>query len=209
MININILFIVIGLVVIYFIWRQSKKQNTANQTKGNEELNIKNVDVGGVINLRHIGNDMEDFDVTITAKNMYKEDGFTWYELEGDRGTSDKVWIEIEEDDELEVYVSLKEIKLRDIDISKNDLKEIDDEEEGEFTYNSEKYYYEDSGSATYYKNCDEANKEKFYYWDFLTDDEKHSIGIEKWSDDSYKVTLSEYVKLSQITIYSLKKEGD
>ncbi len=205
-------FIVLILLVgggfyLFYMWKTSQKLKEKEGEDltpySKDELRIENVGSGGVIHLTNIGPDMEDFDVNIIAKHVYREGGETWYELEGDRGT-EKVWIELEEDDELEISITLKKLKLSDINISKSDLQRIDDKESGQIIYEGQKYSYDDSGSAVFLRYGEEKNKEKFYYWDFEAEDGKHFIGVERWENNSYDVSYSEAIKRSQIEIFSV-----
>lgn len=171
---------------------------------GSEELRIENVGSGGVLHLRGVGPDMEDFDLKVLAKHSYGQGSSRWYELECDKG-AEKAWVEIEEDDELELSIGLKKLKLTDIGVGKKELAKMDDDEEGSITYNGIKFNYEDSDSAVFYKYGDEDNGERFYFWDFESDDEEKFISVEKWEDGSFDVSYSEAIKPSQVTVYSLK----
>ena len=184
---------------------RSKNPNTPSQAYSKDELRIENVAAGGMIHVSGIGENMDEFDVTVLAKHLYREGGSSWYELEGEAGHG-KVWIDLEEDDELELSITLKKMKLRDAGLSKKSLQQIDDDEEGKLSYEGETYYYEDSDEATFYKNGDEANGERFYYWDFENDDGDKFVGVERWDDGSYDVSYSESIKSHQVTVYSLKK---
>jgi len=204
----SFIFLIAIIAAIFYVLKKSSsnpqpKKHTSNKPNANA-LVLENVETGGVIHFQHVGPEMEDFDVTITAKHQYKEGGYSWFELEGDRG-EDKVWIEIENDDELEIGITLKRLKLKDLGVSKKELEKIDDDEEGELTYQGTTYYYEDSGQATYYRDCDPEQADTFYYWDFEADDEKQFIGVEKWQDGSFEASYSVAVKPSQVTVYSLK----
>ena len=206
-----IILIIIGVGGFYLfkMWKSSQEQKEETDEKftpySKEELRIENVGPGGVIQLNNIGPDMEDFDVNVIAKHIYREGGDTWYELEGEIG-SRKVWIEIEEDDGLEVSITLKKLKLSDISLEKQDLKRIDNDDEGGFTFEGQKYNYDDSGEATFLRYGEESNPEKVYYWDFECADEKYMISVEKWEDNRYDVSYSEAIRSSQIKVYSLKK---
>ncbi|MFQ5598486.1 MAG: DUF4178 domain-containing protein [Nitrospiria bacterium] len=182
-----------------------KQRIPRSPTYAKDDLRIENVEAGGVIHLSGIGPDLEEFDVRILAKHLYRQGGSSWWELEGE-SPKGKVWIDLEEDDELELSISLKKLKLRDIALSKDDLDRIDDEEEGELAYRGEKYFYEDSDEATFYKYGNEANGERFYYWDFENDAGDKFIGVEKWSDGSFEAAYSEPIQSHQVTVYSLKK---
>lgn len=110
---------------------EAKKTSTpssGSRAYSKDELRIENVEAGGMIHISGIGPDMDEFDVTILARHLYREGGTSWFELEGEAGHG-KVWIDLEEDDELELSITLKKMKLRDVGLSKKSLKQIDDED--------------------------------------------------------------------------------
>lgn len=195
----------------FFFWKNQQKSKLGTpeggsgfKPYGGDELRIENVGPGGVLHLRGVGPDMEDFDLKVVAKHSYGQGGHRWYELECDKGTG-KAWVEMEEDDELELSIGLVKLKLADIGVSKKELANMDDDEKGSITYNGRRFNYEDSESAVFYKYGDENNGEQFYFWDFESDDEEKFISVEKWDDGSFDVSYSEAIKPSQVTIYSLK----
>jgi len=209
----EIAILVLGAVSLFFIYKIYKAQSADSVetqvdthkkvTYSKEELRLENVQKGGMIQLRGIGADMEDFDVSILSRHIYREGESTWYELEGDRGDS-KVWLEFEEDDELEIAMKVQDIKLRNLGLARADLDRMDDKEDGQFEYEGEKYFYEDSGEAVFYRHGVEDNSEKFYYWNFENDKEDKFISVESW-DGELEASISVPIKNSQVTVYSLK----
>ena len=206
-----ILMTLILLIVVvgagYYFWQHQQKSKTNPDPDfkpyRKDELRIENAVPGAVLHLTGIGSEMEDFDLKVISKHTYRQGESSWYEFECDRG-SKKVWIDMEEDDELELAVSLRVLKLRDLGITKKDLIHFDEEEEGSFEFEGDKYWLEDSDRAVFYRHSQDKETEKFYYWDFEAENGGKYIGIEKWSDGSYDVTYSEAIKPSQVTVYSL-----
>lgn len=163
---------------------------------------IEQVGPGGVFNLRAVGPNMEDLDVTVLARHVYDENGFKWVELECDSGTA-TVWVTVERDDGLDVSITLRKLHLDDIGLTKAKLKRFDDEERGSFTFEGKEYVYEDSDEAVFHRNGDRSTRESFYYWEFAARDGSDSITVEQWRDGSFEVHLSQPVRPSQITVYS------
>ena len=202
-----IILIILGIAAYYFWVQRPLKQLEAKSTfkpYKEDELRIENAGPGAVIHLTGIGKDMDEFDLKIISKHTYRQLESTWYELECDKG-EEKIWIDMEEDDELDLAVGLRKLKLRDVNITKEDLIRFDDDEDGSFEFEGDKYWLEDSDSAVFYRHSNDKEAEKLYYWDFETEDSKKYIGIEKWSDGSYDVTYSEPMRSSQVTVYTLK----
>jgi hypothetical protein len=207
-------FIIILLIIAafagYAIWKSMKRSesqpvSSPQKQYSQDELRIENVGPNGFIHLAHIGPDLDEFDVNIVARHIYRSGDSEWYELEGE-SVKGKVWIDLEEDDGLQLGITLKKLKLRDIGISKSKLAEMDKNEEGEIKYLGETYYYEESDNAIFYRNGDENAGEEFYYWEFENDEGTKFISIEQWSDGSIEVSYSEPIKDHQVTIFSLGK---
>jgi len=178
-------------------------KNANEESGASKELLIENVRPGGVIHLRAVGPDMEDMDLTVLGRHTYRQGNYEWYELECDKG-GEKVWVDIEEDDEIEVGVSLRELKLPALGISKKDLVRFDDDEEGEFTFEGKTFYLEDSDSCEFLRNGMAGKAEELYYWDFEPDSGDTWIGVEKWGDSEYKAYYGQSLRKDQITVYSL-----
>ena len=198
-------------VLFYIIWKSSQKSESQRKTSSwkpysKDEPRIENVEAGGVIHLVNIGPNLDEFDVNIIAKHVYRKGVDTWYELEGESADG-KVWIDMEEDDGVELAITLKRLKLRDIGVSKRDLERMDEEEDGEIEYQGETYYYEESDSAMFYRYGNEEEGESLYYWDFENEEGTKFIGIERWSDGSYDVSYSETIEPWQVTVYSIGKQ--
>jgi hypothetical protein len=203
-------FLVICAGLGYYMWKKSQKDKqkqieSAEPVKPykKDELRMENVGPGAVIHLTGIGPDMDEFDVKVISRHTYRQGESCWYEFECDKG-DDKVWIDMEEDDELELAVCLRKLKLRDLGISKEDLVKMDDDEEGSFEFEGNKYWLEDSDKAIFYRHSDDKNAENYYYWDFEAESGNKFLGVEKWSDGSYDISYSEAVKPSQVTVYSI-----
>lgn len=210
--EIVLILIIIAIAgMAYFFWnsnrnKKKKEEETAQHAApGTEELHLENVRQGGVIRLINVGENMDEYDVNITARHVYRSDDAEWYELEGDSGT-DQVWISLEEDDGLDVSLTLRKLKLRDLGIARNDLDEMDEKGEGQFEFEGKTYYYEGSEEVSFFRNgnVSEANEGLFYAWEFESEDEESYISIEEWRDKSIEVSLAQPLKESQVQVYSL-----
>ncbi len=175
-----------------------------------ERLIVENVEQGGLIHIRNYGPDMEDIDVEITRKNMYCQKQFCWYELQGSASNGKQVFLEIDREDELELDISIdRELGLSDIGLTKSDLEEIDEAEEGKITFQGKVYEYDDSDEAFFYRDCDEENERAFYYWDFYNDDLEYTITVKEWERGGVDVTLTQSLREDQIEVYSLRPASD
>lgn len=195
----NILFLIIGaLLAAAIILRNKSIKENINKVP-EDTLHIINVEKGGVIELRGVGEMKKDMTLNVLAKHLYQEGDFSWFELECDKGTDDKVWVEVEDDDETLVSVVLKKMKLQDINVTAKKLADIDYNESGGIKYKNQYYGYADSGDAVFYRFCDDTRAEKLYYWDFVNGN--NILSVEKWGDNDYEVFLSQKMRPSQVTV--------
>ena len=160
---------------------------------------IKSVRLNGYIELSGAVNHVKAF---YTYRETWENKTSEWHELMlVEVMTGKETFLEIEEDDALDLflYTNKRKMRLNDIDVSKADLVEIDDEEEGEITFKRQTFYYDDSNDATLTKNDEDG--EKFFYWDFFNDDEDEVVGVEKWSNGGMEVSHGVRVEPEDIKV--------
>ncbi len=202
----SILLLIGAIIVGAIIWnanrnKQSSGQKQVSSTSSNEPK-IQNMQPGGVFSLRSFGDDMEDLDVSVIGRHIYDEDGFEWIELEGETG-GEKIWLTVEDDDELELSVTLRKVRLEEIGLTKEQMLALTDNDESKIEFNGRTYHFDDRGDATYYANGDTGGGEKLTYWAFEADLGTRYLTVERWGDGTFECHISQAVKESQITIYS------
>ena len=200
-IGMNVIFLVIGAVVAFAIIMRNKSIKENLNKVPEQAPHVVNLERGGVFELKGVGSDYKDMTLKVIAKHLYQEGDFSWFELECDDGSDEKVWVEVEDDDDTKVSVVLEKKKLSDIGLTPSQLDVIDDEETG----NVCGYHYEDSGDAIFYRFCDSEKAEKLYYWDFVQGNK--SLSVEKWGESDYEVFVSQIMRPSQITVLRNKEE--
>lgn len=207
-----ILALIAAVAIGFIIWRSNFGDNQSSQGSarapapmaiGSDEPRIENMQPGGLFSLRGFGADLDDIDVQVLAKHGYDEDGYRWFELEGDAGGR-KVWLTVETDDETELSITLEKLKLGDLNLTQADLQRFVDDDEGEFLFRGRRYVYEDWGEAMFHRDCDELSGERFRYWEFESDDGDSAITIERWSDGETECHLSQPLRESQLTVYTI-----
>lgn len=198
----TLLLILAALGAAYYFWRQSRPRSATPPPSPDPV--IENVRPGGTIQLRGVGPDLEDFDLVIKARHTYDEDGWKWYELEGEKGTQ-PVWIEIEEDDETEISICLEKLALADLGITGPDAETIAQQGKGQVQFRETTFTYEEHGKARFFRNSDlSGSGVPFHYWDFASTDSKQYLAIERWGSAEYVAYLSEPLRRSQIEVFSV-----
>jgi hypothetical protein len=198
-----LLLIVAVVVAIIWLWLQGKKSSTgASSASRSLPPDIRRMKVGGVINLRGVGPELEDFDFVVDRRHLYVEDGFEWCELEATKGTG-KAWLEVEDDDELCVSLCLEKLSLSDIGITSDDLARIERVDEGSITFQGEEFEYEDWGEAEFFRDGMRGKGERLKYWEFENETTGHSLAIERWGSGHFEVYLSENLRPSQYEVFT------
>ncbi|WP_168203176.1 DUF4178 domain-containing protein [Marinobacter fonticola] len=187
----------------YRLW--SNRQQNGNRasplsTSTPSNATIEQVRPGGMIQLPPHGEDMEERDVQITARHAYRQDGFNWYELEGQSGAG-TVWLDVEHDDELETSVTLQRLALDDIGLTTDALAGL--KQGATVNWQDKAFRFAEKGRAQFLKNGDAQSAEALEFWDFEGDDERHDLGIERWDQD-YRVYVTQRIDPARIRIYSL-----
>ena len=130
-IGFNVIFLILGAVVAWAIIMRNKSIKENLNKVPEQAPHVVNLERGGVFELRGVGDDFKDMTLKVIAKHLYQEGDFSWFELECDDGSDEKVWVEVEDDDETTVSVVLKKMKLQDVHTTPEMLEIIDDNESG------------------------------------------------------------------------------
>ena len=129
---------------------------------------------------------------------------FVWKEFECYCIQTDTViYVEVEEDDEIEVFVTLKEISMNQLNKNEDQIEAISENESGSVIFEGVKYEYDDDYKATWNKN-DESYK--VYFYDFVDKvDNSFCLTVEEWNiaknEYEYKAYLSKQISLNEISI--------
>lgn len=204
-----IIFCLVIIGIGMYFWQRNKSKKPLEEKKNDalgSALRLENVQAGGLIHLMNVGPNLEEYDVQILSRSVYREgENYEWYELEGDNGRG-IVWLSLQHDDGLDVTIATRKLKLRDIPIERDDLDRMDDAAAGQFDFEEKTYYYDHSTEGSYFRDgkISADNEEFFYYWEFETKDENQFLTIEEWENGRFEVTLSYPVKESQVKVYSL-----
>lgn len=202
--------VVAVLVAIIVLKRNSELVQKTKNNRSDLKI-ITNVGVGGVFRLANIDGYDEDLELKVMRKHMYQEGDYFWYELECIKGDGEKAWVEVEDDDNIVTSIVLKKLKISEVSgLTPEKLAHDDDEEAGMILYSGNQFSYEDSGNATFYRDCEDTKAEKLYYWDYKSGN--YLFSVERWGtgdETNYEAYYSQIVKPLSITIFSLGEEGE
>lgn len=163
------------------------------------KLNIKNIKEGSFVKLN--GNLC-----LVKAIFTYSAGNEKWYEYELFAINSGKtIYIEYEEDDRIEMYLTIDSFNMRDLPVSSDDIEDMADEEDGSFNFKGTTFFYEDDYKATFSRNNE---SEKVYLYEFSNEKEDTFLTIEEWGSEKdgyeYKAHLSVYLNENNLEIISL-----
>jgi hypothetical protein len=121
-----------------------------------------------------------------------------------------EMFVEMEEDDELLVFMGVKSIKMRALQVmgkntvglTEEDLDRFEEEDEGKIKYEGEVFEYEDDGDGLFFKEGKDGIH--FFYYDFENEKGDRVIGVEGWGDEEnpdYEVSLGQKVNPKTIEV--------
>ena len=221
----NVLYLAGLIIVVIVIWSVIKSRRRAEEERpasasappspagvqnrkaeppASRKLSVKDLRPGGMVQLTGgVEAGFLEVDYTVEGRNRYVADGDEWFEMKLMDGSGNGLWLEWEEDDELEISVttSKKELTLSDLGLSKAMLEEFDEEEEGHFVYEERTFVYEESDKARFYRDC-AGEGESFYYWDFADKEGDGIIGVERWGSGEYEISIGRRISERDLTIF-------
>lgn len=142
----------------------------------------------------------------ISVSTYTEKSGFQWKELECYCINEDTtVYIEIEKDDYIEVYMTIKELSMKDLNKNADQIEEMSEQERGVIVYDNVNFSYEDDYGATWRK---ENEIYKVYFYDFESSELKAkgiTLTVEEWdlghNEYEYKAYLSKEIYQDSIKI--------
>ncbi|HCW91540.1 MAG TPA: hypothetical protein DHU56_16035 [Marinobacter sp.] len=200
-----LILLAIAGVIGFRMWSRHSS-STATRPGADQPHNggIEHVRTGGVIRLPPHGPDMAEVDVQITARHVYQQDGYHWFELEGESGEG-TVWLDVERDDELETSVTLSRIRIDELGLDENGVKRL--KAGAIVNFDGRAFRMTEQGTARFLPDGDESRAEPLVFWDFEGDDDTHDLTIERWGQD-HRAYLSQRIRPSRITVYRTTDQG-
>ncbi|MFC4257577.1 DUF4178 domain-containing protein [Marinobacter lacisalsi] len=197
--------LVVAGVIGYRLWsRQSSSSADHSGDSDPQAGGIESVRSGGVIQLPPHGPDMAEADVQITARHVYQQDGYRWFELEGESG-SGTVWLDVERDDELETSVTLKRLRIDELGLDEAGVEQL--KRGATVSFDGAVFRMTEQGTARFLPDGDESRAETLEYWDLEGDDDRHDLTIERWGQD-HRAYLSQRIPPSRIKVYRTTDQG-
>lgn len=173
----------------------------ARKTQEKEQaLPIESVQPGGVIQLQDVGLRSETIDAQVTARHVHRSGPQRWIELEAE-SASGKVYIAVQNQDELQVSVSLQELSLQDLGVEHAQLEGRGPEE---LDYDGTRYQFDEHGRAQFCRNGNELEAEPYQYWEYAADgDDFQTLTLVRWPDGSVEGFYGVNVDPSGVTVFS------
>lgn len=201
-------------MVGFFMWRTerrnqlpapdpSRPQLTAGDDDRGSELTLENARKGAVLSLNAVGPDLDDMDLTVQSRHVYRQGDFEWFELECQHAGG-KAWLTVQEEDERELSLTLRTFALRELGVNPGDLKRMKGTGDGKVTYQGVEYELEETGAATFYKDGRRQAGEKFQFWEFEPEEGDTGITVARWDDDTYDAAWSTDLSDAQVKVYSI-----
>ncbi|MGF2687403.1 DUF4178 domain-containing protein [Marinobacter sp. DUT-3] len=200
-----LVLLVVAGVIGYRMWSRRAVSSTAASGAAHSPMGgIESVRVGGVIQLPPYGAEMTEVDVQVTARHVYQQDGYQWFELEGETG-SGTVWLDVDRDDELETSVTLKRLRIDELGLDDAGVGRL--KPGAVVHFDGDVFRMTEHGTARFLPDGDESRPETLEFWDLEGDNETHDVTIERWGQD-YRAYLSQRIPPTRIKVYRTTDQG-
>lgn len=156
-----------------------------------KEVTIMNLRVGDYVTYQGV-------DYYVRQRYMYRAGAFEWLAYQfSDSDRKNYMWLDVEEDDELNIDMS-NPIKLPENINSAylNSKKPIE--------INGEKFEYDEFGRAQVRIERENYrwDNDIVEYWDYYNSDESKFLSFEKWGTDELEASLGKPIKEFELEIY-------
>lgn len=201
------ILVVLGLLflfILFMMFRKGKKSPPPMPQKDLANLRITDARVKDLISIPAAGDEFEDLDFVVDRKNRYESGEDVWYELSG-LYKERRVFVEYEEDDELEVSLNkgLKSLSLSDLGLTEDEIGRMDEEHDSSngFDFDGQRWNYVSSREVGFFKDG-RGEGEGYYCWNFESEDGRRQLFIEKWEGEPFEGGLAETVNPNDIKVY-------
>jgi hypothetical protein len=194
-------------VLLFMTLKQLFHKEPAAPAKPAEDLaNLKITDarVGDMVSVTAAGDDFGDLEFKIDRHNQYQAGEKRWVEL-GGMYRERRIYLEVVDEDELEVVAVLNPNKLTndDLGLSEQDLTELDERQNtgDNFEFDGKLFYYRFSREVMLYRDG-AAQPTGYYMWEFREDGGNRILTVRKGEGEPFTVSLGTRVNPGDITLY-------
>lgn len=164
----------------------SGRRALSTSTPRRPEASILNVQVGGVITYNTT-------DFIVRNRYVYENHGFEWYSFHlVDSISGQKLWIDAEDDDELEIALS-QPVKMA-----------LSLPMQTKLFHNGISFYQDEHGYAKVLIESEDSDPHytQVEFWDYYDEAEQQFLGVERWGNE-LEVSVGHYIEPFELSILS------
>lgn len=137
--------------------------------------------------------DLQTWEAVEEFEYDWGNDDFTYeFKMQNDKGES--FFLSMEEDDFLEITVSEK-VSFSRVPVAADIRSEIQDTGKAPSRVEFDgRMYYLESDAPGFWRNINDSEFERFYYWEYVDESETYTIVVEQWSDNSFEASIGQLV---------------
>ena len=200
-----IIIIIIAAIIclLYLAFRKKKPEKRAKEQKSLADLTVVDAKIGDVLTVHGAGDEYDDLSFTVDRRNRYESSKEEAFELSG-KYRNRRVYLEYCEEDELEVLLmSTPTLTIEEVGVTEERLVEMDEKPSTANTiaYKNVTWRYESSSEISFFKDC-QGPGEGFYSWEFVSDDGRQKLIVEKWVREPFEARIADKITPSDIVVY-------
>ena len=198
---------VLGILLAMTLKQLFRKDAPAAPPKPALDLaNLKITDArpGDLVSISGAGDEFADLDFKIDRHNEYQSGEKQWVEL-GGMYRERRVYLEVVDEDELQVSAVLhpNKLTLEDLGLNEQDLADMDDRQNtgDNFPFDGKDWHYRFSKEIAMVRDG-QARATGYYMWEFREDGGKRLLTIKKGEGEPFSASLATIVNPGDITVY-------
>ncbi len=170
------------------------------------ENTIRDSRVGDVVVIQGLALEYDNAYFVVENVHRYGGNGVIWHELvvaDADR----RVWLEWS-DDGTELFITgtdnRRPVAPETIGLTEEILMALDEQHsiDRSVDIDGQRFFYRNSFEAFYFRDNRPTDGEGFYLWEFLSEDERRTLGVTKFEGMPFEAHFSEIIPPENITLY-------
>ena len=196
-------------ILLAMVLRQLFRKDPAKVEPPKPALDLANLKItearlGDLVSVTGAGDEFADLDFKIDRSNEYQAGEKRWTEL-GGMYRERRVYVEVVDEDELEVSVVLHPNKLtiEDLGLNEQDLADIDERQNtaDNFEFDGKTWFYRFSKEIVVVRDG-QARGTGYYMWEFREDGGKRLLNVRKGEGEPFTASLAALVNPGDITVF-------
>jgi hypothetical protein len=199
-----VLGVMLAMVLKQLFRREGEAPAPPKPAEDLSNLKVTDARLGDMVSASGAGDDFGDLELKIDRRNQYEAGEKRWFEL-GGTYKGRRVYLDVVDEDELEVSVVLRPngLTVEDLGLNEQDLADMDERQNtaDNFEFDGKMWYYRFSREIQEFRNG-QPQGTGYYMWEFREDGGNRLLMIKKGEREPFAASIAVRINPEDITVY-------